>query len=76
MSEAGLNVKERRYLMWLLEKYRCGGLAGSLQFLANADRRFAARRQGHDPAQVAVATPPKKKIRGWGPKVQFGKRVR
>ncbi|POY73021.1 hypothetical protein BMF94_3859 [Rhodotorula taiwanensis] len=54
LREAGMDVKETRYTLWLLEKYR----------------------QGHDPAKVAVAPTPKKTIRGWGPKVQNGKRVR
>lgn len=33
-------------------------------------------RQGHDVAAVAIAPTPKKKFRGWGPKVQHGVRVR
>ncbi|BGP43209.1 hypothetical protein JCM10449v2_007237 [Rhodotorula kratochvilovae] len=54
LRDAGMTVKESRYTLWLLEKYR----------------------QGHDPARVAVAPTPKKTIRGWGPKVQNGVRVR
>ncbi|GAA6037727.1 hypothetical protein JCM8097_002311 [Rhodosporidiobolus ruineniae] len=33
-------------------------------------------RQGHDVAKVAVPKTPAKKIRGWGPRVQNGKRIR
>ncbi|KDE02691.1 hypothetical protein MVLG_06779 [Microbotryum lychnidis-dioicae p1A1 Lamole] len=54
LAELGLAVKERRYLLWVLEKYRAG----------------------FDIAEIAVPTKPKRKIRGWGPKVQNGKRVR
>ncbi|KWU43816.1 hypothetical protein RHOSPDRAFT_34616 [Rhodotorula sp. JG-1b] len=54
LRDAGMDVKQTRYTLWLLEKYR----------------------QGHDPATVAVAPTPKKTIRGWGPKIQNGKRVR
>ncbi|ORY49743.1 hypothetical protein BCR35DRAFT_356139 [Leucosporidium creatinivorum] len=54
LAEAGMTVGEKRYLLWLLERYR----------------------RGHDPSLVAIPPTPKKKIRGWGPKVQFGKRVR
>ncbi|GAA5990372.1 hypothetical protein JCM10908_007341 [Rhodotorula pacifica] len=54
LRDAGMDIKQTRYTLWLLEKYR----------------------QGHDPATVAVAATPKKTIRGWGPKVQNGKRVR
>ncbi|KAL8281488.1 hypothetical protein RQP46_006172 [Phenoliferia psychrophenolica] len=54
LREAGMTIKERRYCLWFLEKYR----------------------QGEDPAEVAIAQKPKKKYRGWGPKVQLGKRIR
>ncbi|GAA5979278.1 hypothetical protein JCM11641_001980 [Rhodosporidiobolus odoratus] len=54
LRDMGMTIKESRYLLWLLERYR----------------------QGHDPANVAVAPTPKKTIRGWGPKVQNGVRVR
>ncbi|GAA5919889.1 hypothetical protein JCM1841_002096 [Sporobolomyces salmonicolor] len=53
-DEVGMQVKESRYLLWLLEKYR----------------------QGHNPDAVAVPPTPKKTIRGWGPRIQNGKRVR
>ena len=33
-------------------------------------------RQGGDPAKFAYDTKPKKKVRGWGPRVQKGIRVR
>ncbi|KAK4052611.1 hypothetical protein OIO90_004239 [Microbotryomycetes sp. JL221] len=54
LADAGMTTKERRYLMWILEKYR----------------------QGHDVKAVSIPAKPKKKYRGWGPKIQFGKRVR
>ncbi|KAF8526159.1 hypothetical protein JB92DRAFT_1190612 [Gautieria morchelliformis] len=54
MRRAGVGVKDRRYILWSLEKFR----------------------QGHDPADFAHPERPKKKIRGWGPSVQFGKRIR
>ncbi|KAM0791073.1 hypothetical protein ACM66B_004364 [Microbotryomycetes sp. NB124-2] len=54
LADAGMSAKERRYLLWVLEKYR----------------------QGHNIRQLAIPATPKKKYRGWGDKVQFGKRVR
>ncbi|BGP19876.1 hypothetical protein JCM10213v2_008007 [Rhodosporidiobolus nylandii] len=54
LRDLGMTVKESRYTLWLLERYR----------------------QGHDPANIAVPPTPKKTIRGWGPKVQNGIRVR
>ncbi|KAF8582824.1 hypothetical protein K439DRAFT_1391153 [Ramaria rubella] len=33
-------------------------------------------RQGKEPSDFAHPEQPKKKIRGWGPSVQFGKRIR
>ncbi|KPV72016.1 uncharacterized protein RHOBADRAFT_56152 [Rhodotorula graminis WP1] len=54
LRDAGMTVKQSRYTLWLLEKYR----------------------QGHDPLSVAVPPTPKKTIRGWGPRVQGGIRVR
>ncbi|GAA5918082.1 hypothetical protein JCM5296_006754 [Sporobolomyces johnsonii] len=53
-NEVGMQVRESRYLLWLLEKYR----------------------QGYNPDTVAIPPTPKKTIRGWGPKIQNGKRVR
>ncbi|KAH8921929.1 hypothetical protein BT69DRAFT_1298329 [Atractiella rhizophila] len=50
----GMSLKERKYLLRVMERYR----------------------QGAHPTQVAVPLKPPKKIRGWGPKIQFGKRVR
>ncbi|KAF8602364.1 hypothetical protein BDV93DRAFT_444370 [Ceratobasidium sp. AG-I] len=49
--------------------------------LAVAERRYILwslekYRQGHDPAAIAIKERPKKTIRGWGPRVQNGKRVR
>ncbi|KAG8851241.1 Vacuolar fusion protein mon1 [Tulasnella sp. 330] len=54
LKSAGVGVKDRRYFLWCLEKYRLGG----------------------DPTEFAIKAKPKKKFRGWGPKVQHGKRVR
>ncbi|KAI0345874.1 hypothetical protein BDW22DRAFT_1353481 [Trametopsis cervina] len=51
MKEAGLAVKDRRYILWSMEKFRLG----------------------QDPDQFAHSSKPKKKIRGWGPKIQNGK---
>ncbi|KAL9935971.1 hypothetical protein V8E36_005548 [Tilletia maclaganii] len=50
----GVAVKDRRYILWALEKYR----------------------QGRDPVEFSIRAKPKKKIRGWGPRVQNGVRVR
>ncbi|KAL5640288.1 hypothetical protein ACGC1H_007531 [Rhizoctonia solani] len=49
--------------------------------LAPAERRYILWalekvRQGYDPAKIAIKERPKKTIRGWGPRVQNGKRVR
>jgi len=54
MKKAGVGVKDRRYILWSLEKFR----------------------QGQDPSDFAHAETPKKIIRGWGPSVQLGKRIR
>ncbi|OBZ71430.1 hypothetical protein A0H81_08403, partial [Grifola frondosa] len=54
LKKAGLGVKDRKYVLWGLEKYR----------------------QGEDPADFAHPPTPKKKIRGRGPAVQNGKRIR
>ncbi|KAJ7288168.1 hypothetical protein C8J57DRAFT_1115557 [Mycena rebaudengoi] len=54
LKAAGLGIRDRRYILWCMEKYRSG--------LPVED--FA-----HDPK-------PKKTIRGWGPSVQNGKRIR
>ncbi|TFK27966.1 hypothetical protein FA15DRAFT_665714 [Coprinopsis marcescibilis] len=54
LRKAGLAVKDRRYVLWCMEKYRNG-----LPIQAFA----------HEPTA-------KKTIRGWGPKVQNGKRIR
>ncbi|KAG9119898.1 hypothetical protein FRC07_004853, partial [Ceratobasidium sp. 392] len=47
--------------------------------LTPAERRYILWalekfRQGHDPASIAIKERPKKTIRGWGPRVQNGKR--
>ncbi|KAH6912786.1 vacuolar fusion protein MON1 [Coprinopsis sp. MPI-PUGE-AT-0042] len=54
LRKAGLAVKDRRYILWCMEKFRQG----------EPIEQFA-----HEPAS-------KKAIRGWGPKVQNGKRIR
>ncbi|BGP27468.1 hypothetical protein JCM10295v2_006436 [Rhodotorula toruloides] len=54
LREAGMNIKQSKYCLWLLEKYR----------------------QGFNPAHVAIPQKPKKKFRGWGPKIQHGVRVK
>ncbi|EPQ54567.1 hypothetical protein GLOTRDRAFT_129917 [Gloeophyllum trabeum ATCC 11539] len=54
MKKAGVPVKDRRYILWSMEKYRLG---------------WAIKDFAHEPK-------PKKKIRGRGPSVQFGKRIR
>ncbi|GMK56508.1 hypothetical protein CspeluHIS016_0303480 [Cutaneotrichosporon spelunceum] len=54
MGDAGMTPRERRYVMWALERY------------------------SHGDAPSTFIRPPKppKKIRGWGPRVQNGKRVK
>ncbi|KAL5524451.1 hypothetical protein ACEPAF_9591 [Sanghuangporus sanghuang] len=54
LKEAGLTVRDRRYILWCMEKFR----------------------QGYEPKEVAHPPTPKKKIRGHGPAVQNGKRIR
>ncbi|KAI8969625.1 IGR protein motif-domain-containing protein [Trametes punicea] len=54
LKKAGLPVRDRRYILWSMEKYR----------------------QGQDPAEFAHPPKPEKKIRGRGPAVQNGKRLR
>ncbi|KAH9480325.1 Protein FYV4, mitochondrial [Psilocybe cubensis] len=54
LRKAGLAVRDRRYLLWCMEKFRLG---------------FPLSEFVHEPT-------PKKTIRGWGPKVQNGKRIR
>ncbi|KAF8073684.1 hypothetical protein FPV67DRAFT_1478911 [Lyophyllum atratum] len=54
LRKSGLAVRDRRYILWCMEKYRSGLPIAS----------FA-----HEPK-------PKKTIRGWGPSVQNGKRIR
>ncbi|KAJ7147117.1 hypothetical protein C8R43DRAFT_890251 [Mycena crocata] len=54
LKAAGLGVRDRRYILWCMEKYRSG-------LPINA---FA-----HEPK-------PKKTVRGWGPTVQNGVRIR
>ncbi|KAG7088289.1 hypothetical protein E1B28_012301 [Marasmius oreades] len=52
--EQGLSVRDRRYTLWCMEKFRHGV-----------------------PVEEFVHEPrPKKTIRGWGPTVQNGKRIR
>ncbi|KAG5648436.1 hypothetical protein DXG03_005010 [Asterophora parasitica] len=54
LKKSGLAVRDRRYILWCMEKYRSGLPISS----------FA-----HEPK-------PKKTVRGWGPSVQNGKRIR
>ncbi|KAF8887169.1 IGR protein motif-domain-containing protein [Infundibulicybe gibba] len=54
LRKAGLSVRDRRYILWCMEKYR----------------------QGLDTQEFAHEPRPKKTIRGWGPAVQNGKRIR
>jgi len=54
LKKAGLAVRDRRYILWAMERYR----------------------QQDNPADYAHEPRPKKKIRGHGPAVQFGKRIR
>ncbi|KAG5721691.1 hypothetical protein E4T56_gene11205 [Termitomyces sp. T112] len=54
LRQKGLAVRDRRYILWCMEKYRSGLPIES----------FA-----HEPR-------PKKTVRGWGPSVQNGKRIR
>ncbi|KAF7298873.1 IGR domain-containing protein [Mycena indigotica] len=54
LKAAGVSVRDRRYILWCMEKFRSGEQV----------EVFA-----HEP-------PPKKKVRGWGPTVQNGKRIR
>ncbi|KAK7056939.1 hypothetical protein VNI00_002657 [Paramarasmius palmivorus] len=50
----GLSVRDRRYTLWCMEKFR----------------------QGVPIEEFAYEPRPKKTIRGWGPAVQNGKRIR
>ncbi|KAJ3477383.1 hypothetical protein NLI96_g10496 [Meripilus lineatus] len=54
LKQAGVGVRDRRYVLWSLEKFR----------------------QGEEIPEFAHPRQPKKKIRGWGPAVQNGKRIR
>ncbi|KAF9046458.1 hypothetical protein BJ165DRAFT_1163878 [Panaeolus papilionaceus] len=54
LKAAGVAVRDRRYILWCMEKYRLG---------------FSLAEFIHEAS-------PKKTIRGWGPKVQNGKRIR
>ncbi|KAJ6585162.1 hypothetical protein B0H19DRAFT_881407, partial [Mycena capillaripes] len=54
LKSAGVGVRDRRYILWCMEKYRSG---------------LSVEEFAHDPK-------PKKTIRGWGPSVQNGKRIR
>ncbi|TFK70406.1 hypothetical protein BDN72DRAFT_818920 [Pluteus cervinus] len=54
LKKAGLAVRDRRYILWCMEKFRLGQRVET----------FA-----HEPRG-------KKTVRGWGPVVQNGKRIR
>lgn len=54
LKKAGLGVRDRRYILWCMEKYRLGQ---KIQDFAHEAKK-------------------KKTVRGWGPAVQNGKRIR
>ncbi|KAI0269830.1 hypothetical protein BC834DRAFT_573219 [Gloeopeniophorella convolvens] len=54
LRKAGVAVRDRRYILWAMERYR----------------------QQNEPSEYAHEAKPRKKIRGHGPAVQFGKRIR
>ncbi|KAJ7781775.1 hypothetical protein DFH07DRAFT_728977 [Mycena maculata] len=54
LKSAGVGVRDRRYILWCMEKYR----------------------SGLPVTEFAHEVRPKKTIRGWGPSVQDGKRIR
>ncbi|KAF8823137.1 IGR protein motif-domain-containing protein [Lentinula edodes] len=54
MRKVGLSVRDRRYALWCMSKFRRG---------------LAVEEFAHEPK-------PKKTVRGWGPSVQNGKRIR
>ncbi|KAJ7677488.1 IGR protein motif-domain-containing protein [Mycena rosella] len=54
LKSAGVGVRDRRYILWCMEKYRSG---------------LSVEEFAHEPR-------PKKTVRGWGPTVQDGKRIR
>ncbi|KAJ3817828.1 IGR protein motif-domain-containing protein [Lentinula raphanica] len=54
LRKAGMGVKDRRYALWCMSKYRRG---------------LAVEEFAHEQK-------PQKTVRGWGPSVQNGKRIR
>jgi len=54
LKKSGLGVRDRRYILWCMEKFRSG----------TPIKEFAHEAR------------PKKTVRGWGPSVQNGKRLR
>lgn len=70
--------------MWECQSRIEGTCCGSSRSLGTSEtderegdgRLTRGCRQGHDLSVVARAPTPKKKIRGWGPKVQNGIRIR
>ncbi|KIK57185.1 hypothetical protein GYMLUDRAFT_763299 [Collybiopsis luxurians FD-317 M1] len=54
MRKAGMGVKDRRYTLWCMSKFR----------------------RGIPVEEFAHEMKPKKTVRGWGPSVQNGKRIR
>jgi len=54
MKKIGVGIRDRRYILWALEKIR----------------------QGEKPEDFAHEPKPKKKVRGWGPRVQNGKIIK
>ncbi|KXN88163.1 hypothetical protein AN958_07622 [Leucoagaricus sp. SymC.cos] len=69
MKKAGLAVKDRRYVVFHLEALN----AKFIRYILWCMEKY---RFGYDPRSFAHEAKPKKKVRGWGPKVQNGKRIR
>ncbi|KIJ54396.1 hypothetical protein M422DRAFT_222003 [Sphaerobolus stellatus SS14] len=63
------------------DMWKMGGYEMKHAGVGVQDRRYILwclnkLRLGQDPSEIAHPVKPKKKIRGWGPSVQFGKRIR
>ncbi|KAF8527469.1 hypothetical protein BU17DRAFT_81639 [Hysterangium stoloniferum] len=61
--------------------WKMGGTGMKKEGVGIQDRRYILWamekfKAGHDLTEIAHPEKPKKKIRGWGPSVQFGKRIR
>lgn len=80
LKQAGLPVKDRRFVLRLVDLHLLVDSQANptacvpcCRYVLWCLERF---RQGQHPAEVAYDVKPRKKIRGWGPRVQNGKRVR